>query len=193
VNTKFIPVLFASDSEAAIPLALRVYQRYYVDTQEGYDGLYARLTGRASVKKPPLGKIRRLKMRTLNTESLPTAALLEQMGEILSNPRYADDIYRLDRVYDRKAIINRETIILVVGVSVVSELLDRAGAELLRAEIDERGGAYPFRRGIILTDRGWEVEAQSCGSNPVIAVGGPTANFRNCLSALISSRFSSVQ
>ncbi len=176
VNTKFIPVLFAADSEAAIPLALRVYQHYYVDTQEGYASLYARLTGRASVKKPPLGKIRRLKMRALNNDSLPTAALLEQMEDILSNPRYADDLYRLDRVYDRKAVINRETIILVIGVSVVSELLDRAAAELLRAEIDEQGGAYPFRRGIILTDRGWEAEAASCGSNPVIAIGGPPAN-----------------
>ncbi len=72
----------------------------------------------------------------------------------MSNPRYADDIFRLDRTYERSSVINRETIVVVVGTTVIAELLDRAAAELLRDHIDERGVPYPFRRGIVITDEG---------------------------------------
>jgi hypothetical protein len=48
----------------------------------------------------------------------------------MSNPRYADDIFRLDRFYDTRKVINEETVIIVVGTSIVAELLDRQAAEL---------------------------------------------------------------
>ena len=103
--------------------------------------------------------------------------LPDQLGKTMANPRYADDISRLDRVYDRKAVINRETIIIVIGKSVPVELLDRPVAEMLRDEIDRRGGKeHPFRRAIVLTDQGWYAEAPDVALNAVIAVGSRRAN-----------------
>jgi hypothetical protein len=94
----------------------------------------------------------------------------------MSNPRYADDIFKLDRIYDPRSVINRETVIIVVGSTIVAELLDRSAAELLRDQIDQRGGVYPFRRGVVITDGGWYTAGAAIANNPVIAVGGPPIN-----------------
>ena len=94
----------------------------------------------------------------------------------MSNPKYADDIFRLDRTYERSSVINRETIMIVVGTTVIAELLDRAVAELLRDFIDQLGAPYPFRRGIVITHEGWVSEAGCMSNNPVIAIGGPPIN-----------------
>ena len=77
----------------------------------------------------------------------------------MSNPRYAEDIFRLGRVYDPRSVVNKESVFVVVGTNLVAELLDRSVAELLRDQIDQRGGKYPFRRGIVITDQGWYAEA----------------------------------
>jgi hypothetical protein len=67
--------------------------------------------------------------------------------------------------------------IIVIGKSVPVELLDRPVAELLRDEIDRRGGnEHPFRRAIVLTDPAWYAEAQDVALNAVIAVGSRRAN-----------------
>jgi len=94
----------------------------------------------------------------------------------MSNPRNAEDIFRLDRVYDPRSVVNKESVFVVVGTNLVAELLDRPVAELLRDQIDQRGGKYPFRRGIVITDQGWYAEAAFVANNPVIAVGGPAVN-----------------
>jgi hypothetical protein len=96
----------------------------------------------------------------------------------MSNPKYADDIFKLDRVYDRHSVINEETIIIVVGATIAAELVDRPAAELLRDHIDHRGGSNPFRRGIVIGDNAWyeQTEAAVIADNPVIAVGGPRTN-----------------
>jgi class 3 adenylate cyclase len=109
---------------------------------------------------------------------VPSSFSAETLGNTMSNPRYSDDLARLDRVYDRKAIINRETIIIVVGKSIPAELLDRPAAELLRDEIDRRGGGdkLPFRRAIVLTDEAWYAEAPDVAMNAVISIGGPRTN-----------------
>jgi len=65
---------------------------------------------------------------------------------------------------------------IVVGTTVIAELLDRATAELLRDHIDQRGIPYPFRRGIVITHEGWASEAGFVNNNPVIAIGGPPIN-----------------
>ena len=105
------------------------------------------------------------------------AELTEILRNTMANPKYADDIARLDRFYDRRSVINKETIILVVGIEITAELLDRPVAEVLRDEIDRRGGHNsPYRRAIVLTDQGWEVEAQTIARNAVISVGGPPVN-----------------
>jgi pimeloyl-ACP methyl ester carboxylesterase len=64
--------------------------------------------------------------------SLPNTFSPEQLSETMSNPKYADDIFKLDRIYDRHSVINKETVIIVVGNNIVAELLDRSTAELLR-------------------------------------------------------------
>ena len=112
------------------------------------------------------------------THDAPGSSLSsDRLGKTMANPRYADDLSRLDRIYDRKAVINRETIIIVIGKSIPVELLDRPVAELLRDEIDRRGGKeHPFRRAIVITDLAWYAEAQDIGFNAVIAVGGPRSN-----------------
>jgi hypothetical protein len=95
----------------------------------------------------------------------------------MSNPRYSDDLERLDRGYDRKSVINSETIIVVVGKSVPAELLDRPAADLLRDEIDRRGGSeHRFRRAIVLTDEAWDAETTDIAMNAVISIGGPRTN-----------------
>jgi hypothetical protein len=178
VSKKFIPVLLESASPDDIPVPLRGFTHYRVGTELDYDKLYRRLTNQPLVSKRPLGKLRRLPAREKSQDSLPGAFSLEQLSKTMSNPRYADDLFKLDRIYDRQSVINKETVIIVVGTNVVAELLDRSSAELLRDHIDQRGGEYPFRRGIVITPDAWydKSEAAVIANNPVIAVGGPNTN-----------------
>jgi len=178
VSEKFIPLLLSGATVKDIPVPLQGFTYYRADTEDGYERLYRRLTNQPLVSKPPLGTLRTLPSKEKSTESLPGAFSLEQLSKTMSNPRYAEDIFRLDRVYDRRSVINKETIIIVVGSSIVAELLDRPAAELLRDHIDRRGGDYPMRRGIVITHDAWfdKGEATVIANNPVIAVGGPPVN-----------------
>jgi hypothetical protein len=95
----------------------------------------------------------------------------------MSNPKYEKDILSLQPTYDLRTVINPETILIVVGATVVADLLDRPVAELLRDQIDQKGGDYPYRRGIVITDEAWYgEEGELVFANPVIAVGGPAEN-----------------
>jgi hypothetical protein len=178
VSDKFIPVLLEGTSPDDIPLPLKGFTHYRADTAAGYDALYRRLINQPLVNKPPLGKLRSLPAREKNQDSLPGAFSLEQLSKTMSNPRYADDIFKLDRTYNKDAVINKETVIIVVGAGLIAELLDRPTAELLRDHIDHQGGSNPFRRGIVVTHDAWyePTEAAAIGNNPVIAVGGPKTN-----------------
>jgi hypothetical protein len=102
--------------------------------------------------------------------------LLEKAASTMSNPRYTEDLSRLDRTYARNTVINRETIILVIGTTIPAELLDRPIAEALRDHIDELGKGYSFRRAIVITDDAWYNEASNISDNAVISIGGPPAN-----------------
>ena len=117
VSTKFIPVLLESASPDDIPVPLRGFTHYRVGTEPDYDKLYRRLTNQPLVSKRPLGKLRRLPAREKSPDSLPGAFSLEQLSKTMSNPRYADDIFKLDRTYNKDAVINKETVIIVVGAS----------------------------------------------------------------------------
>ena len=177
-SEKFIPVLLEGASPEDVPLPLRGFTYFRADTEPGYEALYRRLTNQPLVSKPALGSLRSLPAKEKNQDSLPNAFSLEQLSKTMSNPRYADDIFRLDRFYDTRKVINEETVIIVVGTSIVAELLDRQAAELLRDHIDQRGGQYPFRRGIVITHDAWydRNEAVVIANNPVIALGGPKTN-----------------
>src|SRR5580700_10936893 len=43
--------------------------------------------------------------------SLPDVFSSEQLSKTMSNPRYADDILKLDRIYEH-SVINKETVII---------------------------------------------------------------------------------
>jgi hypothetical protein len=176
ISSKFVPVLFEGSSADDVPVPVSGFTRYDVSSDTGYEALYRRLTNQPLAARRPLGKVRILPAKQKTEESLPDAFSLVQLSKTMSNPRYAEDIYRLDRTWRRASVIDRETIIIVVGINVISELLDRSVAELLRDEIDRRGAPYAFRRGVIVTHEGWYSEAEFIKDNAVIAIGGPKTN-----------------
>jgi hypothetical protein len=178
VSKKFVPVLLEGASPDDIPVPLQGFTHYRAGTEAGYVGLYRLLTDQPPVSKVALAPLKTLPVKEKSPESLPNAFSLEQLSKTMSNPRYADDIFKLDRVYDRRSVISNETIIIVVGSSVVAELLDRPAAELLRDHIDDQGGNNTFRRGIVIGHNAWyeQTEAAVIADNPVIAVGGPRTN-----------------
>jgi hypothetical protein len=57
-NTTFIPVFFSPDHSAYIPIVLHGATYYDLNTEEGYEVLYRRLTNQYLIQKPELGKIR---------------------------------------------------------------------------------------------------------------------------------------
>jgi hypothetical protein len=62
-NIRFIPVLFESGKVEHIPTPLQGATYYYVDTEQGYEDLYRRLTNQPCTIKPELGKLRKLPPR----------------------------------------------------------------------------------------------------------------------------------
>ncbi len=62
-TTRFIPVLFKSGKAEYIPTPLQGATYYPVDTEQGYEDLYRRLTDQPRTIKPKLGKLRRLPPR----------------------------------------------------------------------------------------------------------------------------------
>jgi hypothetical protein len=63
VSDKFVPVLFSDASPEQIPTPIRGGTRYVVDTEDGYEDLYRRLTGQPHLLRPALGTIRPLPTR----------------------------------------------------------------------------------------------------------------------------------
>ena len=63
VSDKFVPVLFSDASPEQIPTPIKGGTRYVVDTEDGYEDLYRRLTGQPRLLRPALGTIRPLPTR----------------------------------------------------------------------------------------------------------------------------------
>jgi hypothetical protein len=57
ISDKFVPVLFSDASPDQIPTPIKGWTRYVVDTEDGYEELYRRLTGQPRLLRPALGKI----------------------------------------------------------------------------------------------------------------------------------------
>lgn len=91
------------------------------------------------------------------------------------NPRYDFDLLMIDGTFKPADIINRLTIMIVVGDGIVSELLDRQAAGLMRDEISRRSGGDPFKRAIIIGHSKWAAETW-LHAHPTIAIGGEPAN-----------------
>lgn len=62
-NKRFIPILFAPEQKKYIPTPLQDAIHYFVNTAEGYEKLYRRLTNQPAITKPALGKLRALPPR----------------------------------------------------------------------------------------------------------------------------------
>src|SRR5665647_3472244 len=90
-NKRFVPVVFSSEDVDHIPIVLKGATYYKLDTDQGYDDLYAHLTDQRLILKPKIGKTRRLPLvegedlqkSITKTESLDKAKLS-------TNPQYLD-------------------------------------------------------------------------------------------------------
>ena len=63
VGEKFVPVLFSDGSPEQIPRPIKGATRYVIDTEDGYEDLYRRLTGQPRLLRPALGTIRPMPTR----------------------------------------------------------------------------------------------------------------------------------
>lgn len=63
LSDKFVPVLFSDASPADIPTPIKGATRYVIDSGDGYEELYRRLTGQPRLLRPALGEIRALPVR----------------------------------------------------------------------------------------------------------------------------------
>jgi pyrimidine deaminase RibD-like protein len=95
------------------------------------------------------------------------------------NPRYDDDLARLDVDFRYDSVLNRDTVFIVVGNGLVSELLDRPSAGRLRDAINVKGIGKRFRRAIIVGAYLWSVESH-ISKAPIISVGSGEANSASC-------------
>jgi SEFIR domain len=59
-NEKFLPVLLQDGKASHIPTPLRAFSYYLLDSTEGYQSLYRRLTNQRRVVKPKRGALRKL-------------------------------------------------------------------------------------------------------------------------------------
>jgi len=62
-NEKFVPVVFAEEDRAFIPIEWQRYTHYLVSESAGYEQLYRLLTNQPAVTKPALGRLRALARR----------------------------------------------------------------------------------------------------------------------------------
>lgn len=74
-----------------------------------------------------------------------------------------------------KLIDGEATVVIVTASALDPDHSDRKHADALRQEIDQRGGGYPYRRAVVVTDMSW-FQTPLFHSAPTIAVGGPGVN-----------------
>ena len=72
--TRFIPVLFEPGNVEHIPTPLKGATYYCLDTEQGYEDLYRRLTDQPRTIKPELGKLRKLPPRERKLDFLTAEA-----------------------------------------------------------------------------------------------------------------------
>ncbi|MBN1932103.1 MAG: TIR domain-containing protein [Desulfobacterales bacterium] len=78
-NTKFIPVLFAPGDFCHIPRPLQGTTYYCLDSEQGYEQLYWRLTGQHKTAKPVAGQIRKRSQIERNVALPPEKILLSKL------------------------------------------------------------------------------------------------------------------
>jgi len=99
LNIRFIPVLFEDSKDEYIPTPLKGATRYWIETPDGYDELYLRLTGQDRIKKPELGTVVSKNPKT--SDDLRRSAkeiTTERIRNLLSLCEYERAIIECDKV-----------------------------------------------------------------------------------------------
>ncbi len=113
---------------------------------------------------------------TVLDSAVPAVSMIDLISKTMPNPKYKDDLARLDQHWKLEAVVGKQTVIIVVGSNAITELLDRPVAEFLRDAIDKEGGQTPYNRAIVFCDVVWFDNESLLSKIPFIAVGGPDAN-----------------
>jgi tetratricopeptide (TPR) repeat protein len=77
VNTKFIPLLFDESDAQYIPTPAEGATHYHIDTPEGYEALYSRLTNQPLTPKNEIGPLRKVQPRPRAPLRLSGGAILQ--------------------------------------------------------------------------------------------------------------------
>ena len=83
---------------------------------------------------------------------------------------------RLDGTFKIGSIANTDTVFIIAGNTMVSEVLDRFTCGILREAIDRQGQGNPFKRAVILGTGSWKHRSWFTEKCPAISVGGGPAN-----------------
>ncbi len=115
-NSKFIPVLFDSGQLEHIPTPLKGATHYRLDTDDGYELLYRRLTDQPAVEKPELGQLRSLPARDRRQDffASPWNVPFERNRFFTGREQVLRDL-RDDLVRDRQAALSQTRAISGLG------------------------------------------------------------------------------
>jgi pyrimidine deaminase RibD-like protein len=94
----------------------------------------------------------------------------------LINPRFEDDLARLDGSFKVEAIASSDTVFIIPGHTIFAEVLDRYTCGQLREAIDIHGQGHPFKRAIIVSAETWKYSNWLTEKCPAISIGGPGPN-----------------
>ncbi|MGL5832779.1 MAG: SEFIR domain-containing protein [Waterburya sp.] len=104
-STKFIPVIFSAEDGEYIPIIIRGFSHYKLDSEADYEQLYRRLTNQPDTPKPQLGKLRELPSRDRQNffeSEKPQTSDNQQKTKFLSDKLF---------VYDDRTWVGRENLI----------------------------------------------------------------------------------
>jgi WD40 repeat protein len=95
INFKFIPVLFQDCHDKYIPLSLKSFTYYWIDSDDDYNGLYRHLTNQFP-KKPGLGKLKQLPPLKRHHDFFSGPFMAPNLPErFVSRPQLYDSILQL--------------------------------------------------------------------------------------------------
>jgi formylglycine-generating enzyme required for sulfatase activity len=167
VSKRFIPVLFTGGSVQHIPIVVRGFSHFFVDTSDGYDDLYRVLTDQPSVWKAPLGKLRSVPPKERKSGGVPDSVFRDgdapwypemvvlPAGEFwMGSPEADKDAETYEKPQHRVRINDR----FAVGrypltVREYKQFVDGT-------ERTQEGGLHRW------TGSGWEVDASKSWRNP---------------------------
>jgi tetratricopeptide (TPR) repeat protein len=92
-NSRFIPVLFQPNDAKYIPTPLGGSTHYCINSEDGYEDLYRRLTGQPKTTKPELGKLRALPPRERKPDFCTTSAKEPPRIQLAKLPSTSPDLF----------------------------------------------------------------------------------------------------